>query len=148
MSASTPPAAIPAALGWRLLALVYDGFPVLALWFATAAVVLLLRAGYPVAPGSLAAALEFSAMLAVTFGYFGLSWRRGGQTLGMRAWRLRLMRDDGGTPAWSALALRFGFAALSVGVLGLGFFWAMFDRERRTWHDLVSRTVVVRLARR
>lgn len=137
--------ALPAALGWRVLAAIYDAFPLLAIWFATAALVLLLRGGTPVAPGSPGAVLALALMLLAGFGYFGLSWRRGGQTLGMRAWRLRLRGAGGGIPGWNALALRYGVALISLAVFGLGFLWSLLDRERRTWHDLASGTVLLRV---
>src|SRR5687767_14547216 len=110
-------AAVPAALHWRLLAAVYDLFPALALWFSTAALVLLLRGGAPVAPDSVGAWLLLGAMAAVGFGYYGISWRRGGQTLGMRAWRLRLVHASGATPPWPALLLRYLVAGLSLAAL-------------------------------
>ena len=134
-----------AALGWRLLAAIYDLLPVLALWFATAALVLLLRGGAPVATGTFAAWGELGLMLLVGFAYFGLSWRRGGQTLGMRAWRLRLVSLRGDAPAWHQLGLRYLVAGVSLAAFGLGFLWALVDRERRTWHDLASGTAVVRI---
>lgn len=143
---SEPPGAHPAALSHRLLAMLYDAMPLAALWFATAALGLLLRGGAPVTPNTPAAMLEFAAMLLVSFGYLGLSWRRGGQTLGMRAWRLQLLSRDGCTaPSWNRLALRFVVAWISLAALGLGFFWSLLDRERRTWHDLASGTVMLRL---
>jgi uncharacterized RDD family membrane protein YckC len=144
---STPSAsdAAPAALGWRLLAAVYDLLPVLALWFATAALVLLLRGGAPVVADSLVAWIELGLMLLVGFGYFGLSWKRGGQTLGMRAWRLTLRDHSGETPSWRQLVLRYLVAGVSLAAFGLGFLWSLFDRERRTWHDIASHTRVVRL---
>lgn len=144
----SPPrlAAEPAALGFRLMAMIYDLLPLGALWFATAALVLLARGGAPVTPGSPAAYLEFALMLAVGFGYFGLSWRRGGQTLGMRAWRLRLVQYDGeSSPEWGELARRYLAAGVSLAAFGLGYLWSLIDPERRTWHDLASYTAVVRL---
>lgn len=128
--------------------MLYDVLPVAALWFATAALGLLLRGGEPVTPNTPAAWVEFGAMLLASFGYFGLSWRRGGQTLGMRAWRLRLVCEDGaGAPGWGILALRFVVAGGSLAAFGLGFLWSLVDRDRRTWHDLASGTVLVRLAK-
>lgn len=145
-SAASRTTATPAALGFRLLALLYELMPLGALWFATAALVLLVRGGAPVTPNSPAALLEFALMLLVAFGYFGLSWRRGGQTLGMRAWRLRLLRDDGQpAPDWPRLALRYLVAGISLGAFGLGFFWSLVDPQRRTWHDIASHTTVVRM---
>lgn len=130
----------------RLLAMVYDLLPLAALWMATSAVMLLLRGGVRVTPGSAAAMVEFVLLLAVTFAYLGLSWRRGGQTLGMRAWRLRLVNVDGSSPVpWRALVLRYLVAMVSLAAVGLGFFWSLFEPNRRTWHDLASGTVMVRM---
>ena len=126
--------------------MLYDVLPVASLWFGTAALGLLLRGGEPVIPGTPAAWVELAAMLVASFGYFGLSWRRGGQTLGMRAWRIRLVGKDGESACdWSALVLRFVVAGISLSAFGLGFLWSLIDRERRTWHDLASGTVLVRL---
>ena len=130
----------------RLLAMVYDLLPLAALWMATSAVMLLLRGGVRVTPGSAAAMVEFVLLLAVTFAYLGLSWRRGGQTLGMRAWRLRLVNVDGSSPVpWRALMLRYLVAMVSLAAVGLGFVWSLFEPNRRTWHDLASGTVMVRM---
>jgi uncharacterized RDD family membrane protein YckC len=136
----------PASLGWRLLALVYDFFPVLALWIAASGVVLLLRGGEPVQPGSLASWGEAVLLWAVSGGYAVLSWRRGGQTLGMRPWRLKVVGTDGGPVPLPALAIRYIVATVSLFAGGLGFLWSLVDRERRTWHDLVAGTRMVRLA--
>ena len=141
----TPLAVTPAALHVRLFALVYDLLPLLGIVFATAAFTLLLRGGTPVEPGSFAAWMELLLMVIAAFGYFGLSWRRGGQTLGMRAWRLRVVRTDGGVPAWRALGIRYVVAIASLAAGALGFLWSLIDRERRTWHDMASGTVLVRL---
>ena len=144
----TPPPAFPfrpAALHWRRLAMAYDLLPVAALWFAVATLSYALHGFRPVAPGSGAAWTTFAAMLLAGFGYFGLSWRRGGQTIGMRAWRLRLVAaGDASRPGWGALVLRYGVAAVSLGGFGFGFLWSLVDRERRTWHDIASATRVVR----
>ena len=130
----------------RLLAMVYDLLPLAALWMATSAVMLLLRGGGRVTPGSAAAMVEFVLLLAVTFAYLGLSWRRGGQTLGMRAWRLRLVNVDGSSPVpWRALIQRYLVAKVSLAAVGLGFVWSLFEPNRRTWHDLASGTVLVRM---
>lgn len=129
----------------RLLAMLYDLLPLAALWMATSAVMLLLRGGERVVPGSAAAMIELLLLLAVSFAYLGLSWRRGGQTLGMRAWRLYLVNTDGSRPvSWRALMLRYLVAMVSLAAVGLGFVWSLFEPNRRTWHDLASGTVMVR----
>lgn len=138
-------AALPAALGWRLLAAVYDLLPLLALWMLVSAALLLARGGEPVVPGSATAWIELVLLWAVAGLYAGLSWRRGGQTMGMRAWRLRVVDASGSSPAARAVALRYAVATLSLLALGVGVAWALFEPQRRTWHDLAAGTVVVRL---
>jgi len=139
------PAARPAHLAWRLVAMVYDFFPVLAVWFAVAGLSLLLHGGRQFEPDSLGSGLEFAALWTVTGLYAVLSWRRGGQTLGMRPWRLKVVAADGRPAPTPRLWLRYAVATLSLLAGGLGFLWALFDRERRTWHDLAAGTLMVRL---
>lgn len=145
---STPkPAAL---LGWRLLALVYDLFPALALWMLAAAAFTFgfHVAGHPagenIAPFS---ALQLALWLLcwlLTGAYAVLSWRHGGQTLGMRPWRLRVAGADGGDAPWRALLKRYAVGTLSLLLAGAGFWWAWIDRERLTWHDRASGTRLLR----
>lgn len=136
----------PAPLWRRLAACAYDLLPLLALWFATDALAMLLSAGklaepHPAWQQRLPLQL---ALLAVTAAYFLISWTRGGQTLGARAWRLRVTRADGApvTPA-GALA-RFAVGWISLLALCLGFLWSLVDARGRTWHDIASGTRLVR----
>lgn len=127
----------PALVGWRMLALVYDFFPALGLWFLVAAVFVALHRD--AITGGALGLLELLALWLVTGAYAVLSWRRGGQTLGMRPWRLRVVAD-GGRGGWRALMLRYTVGTLSLLAVGLGFWWAWFDRDRLTWHDRASST--------
>ncbi len=81
----------------------------------------------------------------VTGLYATVSWRRGGQTLGMRPWRIRVVAADGGTPSAGALWRRYAVGMLSLLAGGLGFWWAWIDRAGLTWHDRASATRIVRL---
>ena len=134
-----------ALIGWRLLALAYDFFPVLALWFAAAAVFTVLH-GDAVRGGWLGL-LEFAVLWLLGGAYAVLSWRRGGQTLGMRPWRLRVTDAQGASAAPRALWLRYAAGGLSLLAGGLGFWWAWIDRDRLTWHDRISGTRMLREAR-
>ena len=134
----------PAHLGWRLLAMLYDAMPLLALWMLCSLVLLLVRGGQPVVPGSPASWLSFAVLWSVTGLYATVSWQRGGQTLGMRPWRLRVVDEQGQTAGWSRLWLRYAWASLGT-LLLLGLLWSLVDRERRTWHDRLSGTRLVRM---
>lgn len=131
----------PAGLLRRLAAGIYDLLLVAALlWLASLPFVRLAN-GIP-APGPARLAFQLY-LLAAMFLFYGWFWVHGGQTLGMRAWRLRLVRRDGAPVSWRLAAARYLLAWLSVLCLGLGFGWALLDRERRTWHDIFTGTRLV-----
>lgn len=140
----------PAPLvGWRVLALVYDFFPAFALWMlASTAFTLAFAAVHPlrqnIAPFSPLQWLLWSACWLLTGAYAMVSWRRGGRTLGMRPWRLRVVAADGTPPSWPALSRRYAVGTLSLAMAGVGFWWAWVDRSHLTWHDRASGTRMVR----
>jgi uncharacterized RDD family membrane protein YckC len=74
-------------------------------------------------------------LLCVTGVYFGYCWRRGGQTLAMKTWRIRVARQDGSALSTREAIGRFVLAICSVSLLGLGFWWGFVDRERQFLHD-------------
>ncbi len=138
-----------ASLTKRLAAGVYDLLPLIGLWMATAALVLVaFGVQTDVAHPSPAYRTTLQlALLAVTGGYFCASWVRGGQTIGMRAWRLRVVSADGGKLPWLRALLRFLAALASVASLGLGFLWCLIDREGRAWHDIAAGSRVISVPR-
>jgi uncharacterized RDD family membrane protein YckC len=83
-------------------------------------------------------------LVCVSFIFYGWFWVNGGQTLGLRAWNLKLARFDGGAIRWQHAALRYLAAILSWACLGLGFFWCIFDKNRLCWHDYLSKTRLYR----
>ena len=135
----------PASLALRLLAALYDMLPVLALWFVATMLALALTGGALDVRQLPHKLLVQALLLAFTAAYFVISWRRGGQTIGMRAWRLRVVRTDGTGLDTRQAIVRFGVSLISLGALGLGFWWALFDAQNRTWHDMAAGTVMVRL---
>ncbi len=144
--------ATPAPLWRRLAASVYDLLPAAAVLMAAAAI--WIGVGKLVAPASGVESFGHWAignwpfrlwLLAALFAYYGLSWRYGGQTLGMRAWRIALRSHAGAAPGWPRLAVRFAIAFVSIGAAGLGLLWPIVDRRKRMWHDLATGTEVVLL---
>lgn len=137
----------PASLWLRIAAGIYDLFPLVALWMATAGIALLaVHGNVDLAHPSLGWRIGLrAALFAVTAAYFVISWARGGQTIGMRAWRLRIVSDDGLAIGWPRAAVRFVVATVSLLALGIGFAWCLFDRRKRGWHDIAARSVLVRL---
>lgn len=147
VSADNAPKHAP-LIGWRWLALFYDLWPMVALWMAASALFLAAHQQQPLAPFSPLQVVLWLVCWALTGAYAVVSWCRGGQTLGMRPWRLRLVANDGERPTRRAALVRYlvGTASLLVG--GLGFWWAWIDRDRLTWHDRASGTRMRREAKR
>ena len=88
-----PELILPAPLWRRLAAAIYDGLLLVALWMVTLLLVCLpLNAVLGLEAGN---AMNRSLLLATGLGFFVWFWTRGGQTLGMRAWRLQVRRNDG-----------------------------------------------------
>ena len=81
-------------------------------------------------------------LLAVFAGYFLWCWLRGGQTLAMKTWGIRLVAPGRDRVPPHAALLRFGLALLSVPT-GIALGWALFDRDRQFLHDRVAGTRLV-----
>ena len=135
--------ATPAHLGWRLLAMVYDAVIGLALLFVVSALSLAILPGHnPVTPGSAASYGVFAAIWIVFGLYATLSWHFGGQTIGMKPWRLKVVDALGRNASWRQLWLRYAVASLT---LGAALLWSLLDGDRRGLHDLAAGTLFVRL---
>ncbi|MFQ5449830.1 MAG: RDD family protein [Nitrospinaceae bacterium] len=78
--------------------------------------------------------------------YFTFFIGAAGQTLGKRLLGLRVVRDDGQPMNYQTGFNRFIGYSLSASVFFLGFLWALFDREKKAWHDRLFRTSVVRVS--
>ena len=75
--------------------------------------------------------------------YFVACWSRGGRTLPMQTWKMRVVRGDGMSIGIGQAMLRYVLAWFSLLSIGAGFFWAFFDRERQFLHDRLAGTRVV-----
>ena len=137
----------PANLLRRLGAMLYDALLLAALLMLATGIALVATGGEAIR-GDTHPLLEWiyrALLIALTLGFFGLFWTRSGQTLGMAAWRIKAERDDGALLTWRDSAVRLAAAALSWLPAGLGFLWMLVDRDRKTWHDRLSHTRIVRL---
>jgi uncharacterized RDD family membrane protein YckC len=154
---------LPASLARRVGAIVYDALAVTAIVMVVGLLCQLATAGH-VAEGNHIAWWYQPLQGLVVASYFLVSWTRGGQTLGMRPWRIRVAALDGGRVVWARALLRLAVGALPL--LGLGIFfagtmrWALWapvigwaiwllpaliDPRRRALHDLAAGTMLVRL---
>jgi len=75
--------------------------------------------------------------------YFGWFWTRGGQTLPMKVWRLRVVRQDGAAVSWPRALHRYVLSVLGFAAAGLGFWWALWDPYGQFLHDRLAGTALV-----
>jgi uncharacterized RDD family membrane protein YckC len=163
----------PATVFRRLAALVYDGLLLLAVLFLGTLVLLPFTGGESITPQDSGAwAYAYRGWVALlTLGFFGVSWTRRGQTLGMMSWKIRLVRVDGSGFRWVHALSRLGVglamvvaAAIGLRLLGhetsparmllgaalllpalLNYLLVYIDPHRRTLLDRWTGTRVVRI---
>ena len=130
MSTTTP------GLARRLASMLYEAILLFAVGFFAAWIFFFASGGRDATAGTLRYLLQLFIAL-VFAGYFLWCWLRGGQTLAMKAWRIRLVNV---TPAKALL--RFVLAALLVPTL-VSILWSFFDRDRQFLHDRLAGTRLV-----
>lgn len=137
----------------RVGAYLYDLFAILALlMLATIPALLVVIAGdktglinlslYKDAADYLANSLAFAGYLAlVIIGFYGYFWSLAGQTIGMKAWRLRVQNSDGSNISFTQSLIRMATSAF-----GLGNVMALFT-DRNAFQDLWAECEVVVLTK-
>ncbi len=131
----------PCGLLRRLAAIFYDVFLLFAI-LMLATLIVVAPLGDAVRTSNIAFQLY---LLVVSWAYFAVSWR-GGQTVGMRAWRIHI-RGKTQPISWTDTVMRFLVSIVSWAALGLGFLWSLFHPQRATWHDLASSSRLIVLPR-
>lgn len=140
-----PSPSTPVTLLRRFMAIFYDLFLLTAILFLATALVNAVNQGKAIDPDSPYILLFDLYLVSIIFFYFGWFWTHGGQTLGMKTWKIKLISNDSQNINWKQVLIREITAVISWLCLGLGFFWSLFDKKRRSWHDMASRTTLVDL---
>jgi uncharacterized RDD family membrane protein YckC len=138
--ALAPPGATVPGIGRRVLAMLYELLIVFAIAFSAG------LAFYGVTSGRLSGNTRFLFQLylfLVLGAYFIACWSRGGRTLPMQTWKMRVVRHDNLPIGVGRAALRYALAWPSLLLFGVGVFWAFFDRDRQFLHDRLAGTRVV-----
>lgn len=162
----------------RLAAIVYDGMLILALLFLVGAVLVVIGTLLTMQTGtesSQARSLPVwyqnivmtPSFILTLVGFYGIFWRRGGQTLGMQTWRLKTVNDSGHLLTWgqsfkrimaaSIMPLILGIIGSLIGgsraiiltsaFLGLVFNYAfcLFNRRGLAVQDMISNTITLKM---
>lgn len=76
----------------------------------------------------------------IWIGFLSFFWMKG-QTLGMRAWKLRIQNEDGSNIGFKQSILR-----VATSFFGLGNLTVLFDPDKRALQDMWSKCQVVHLS--
>lgn len=120
----------------RLGAATYDVFLVFSLAFFIVGVILIAFFGKQAQTDT----WMFFVYLVTTYFYFAWSWVKGGQTLGMKAWKFHITQDNGESVTHKQALTRFALSIVSFSVVGLGFIYQLFDKNNLALHDKFSST--------
>jgi uncharacterized RDD family membrane protein YckC len=122
-----------------LVALVYEALLLFGVLWGAGLVFALVERPFNV---SISRPIYQLCLLTVAGTYFVSQWSRG-QTLPMKAWRLKLVTRAGRSPGpWQA-AIRYLAAVGGLALFGLAFWWAIFDPDRQFLHDRIVGTRIV-----
>ncbi|MCW8831219.1 MAG: RDD family protein [Gammaproteobacteria bacterium] len=143
---NTQSSSFPAAkLLRRIMAIVYDLFLLAAILFLATALANAVNQGKAIDQNSPYIILLDIYLISISFLYFGWFWTHGGQTLGMKTWKIKLINNDSHRITWKQVLIREITAVASWLFFGLGFFWSVFDEQKRCWHDISSNSTLIDL---
>lgn len=145
---------VPVSLLKRLLAIIYDLFLLIAVFFAVGIPLSILTTFIFNAGNAITEEHQFyllnqiiilGGLFIASLIFYGWFWTHGGQTLGMKTWRIMLLSNNAQTISWKQAMQRYFAAILSWLVLGMGFLLSLLDDKKRCWHDMLSASYLVQL---
>jgi len=147
MSTNNHPQSIRPGVGLfrRLMAIFYDLFLLTAILFLATAIVNAINGGDAIDQSPTYIIFLDFYLGGIIFFYFGWFWIHGGQTLGMKTWKIQLIDNHANVINWQQVFIREVTALLSWAILGLGYIWSLFDKQKRCWHDITSNTQLIDL---
>lgn len=87
-------------------------------------------------------------LLVVVLSYFLYFWKKSGQTVGMKAWRIKLISREDSPLTVKQLLLRLVVAIPAYLLLFLGVLWQYWDKDQLNWQDRASKTKIVYLPKK
>lgn len=82
----------------------------------------------------------FPLLVLISFSFSSYFWLKNQQTLGMQAWRLKIVNKHGEKLSLKDAVYRFFFTLIT---LGIGTLWCLFDKEKRSVQDILTPTQIL-----
>lgn len=124
----------------RFAAIFYDTLLLIAIFFIASFILLPLIGETGIESGNI---FYNIFLILLAYLYFCWHWVSGRQTLGMRSWKIEIFNATDSMLNYKQASLRYFAALLSLLLLGLGFFWVLFDKEKLALHDRLSKTKLI-----
>ena len=140
MTTGSTGAAPNASLRRRLISLVYEGLILATVLMAGTLPAVMLTRTWEQWSARLTLQLWLIALCSC---FYVWQWAGMGQTLPMKTWKLRLVAKNGTPLSHARALLRYAAALVSVATLGLGYLWALVDRDGLFLHDRLAGTRLV-----
>jgi uncharacterized RDD family membrane protein YckC len=121
----------------RFGAIFYDTFLAFSLVFSIGMAVIAIF-------GEIGDAFLYLITLPSIYLYFTISWVKGRQTVGMKAWRFQVVQFNHKNITHKQAFIRFAFGLISCITFGLGFAYQLFNKDKLTWHDKMSKTLLIK----
>ena len=129
----------------RILALVYDSLVIAGILLSFTLLLVILNGGYAV-PGSFVSIVQLIVCVCVGPLFYSYFWLvNNGQTIGMQAWKIRLVSLNSSKLNAKQTYLRCLVSTLSFVCFGIGYFWILFNKNNLSWSDFATNTRIVKV---
>ncbi len=121
----------------HLIIIIYDSLLLISVLLLASLTAVALNGGEAISQGN---PFFITYLFGVSFIFYGWFWTHGGQTLGMRSWKVRIITSDGADLTWQRAFIRFTITVLTWLPFGVGFWWQYLAKDRLSWADKMSGT--------
>ena len=127
----------------RLLALFYDLLLIAGILLSFTLLIVIINGG--AISSFLGGNLMLLSYFLISFIFYVYIWHfNDGQTLGMQAWKIKLVADDNQAISIKSMLQRLVLGLLFGSIAGLNFFVILFRSDKRSLNDIFSKTRIVR----
>lgn len=81
----------------------------------------------------------------IDYNYYTLFWVFGGQTIGKMLVRTKIVKSDGTRFTYKDAFIRYWVWMFGVALLGIGYFWIAWQKNKQGWNDLAAKTFVIKI---
>ncbi|WCN36250.1 RDD family protein [Aneurinibacillus uraniidurans] len=81
----------------------------------------------------------------IDYNYYTLFWFLGGQTIGKMLVRTKIVKIDGSKFTYKDAFVRYWIWMIGVALLGIGYFWIAWQKDKQGWNDIAAKTYVIKI---